>query len=52
MFSAGWGNKSGTLRWNEIVRERLYSKVTLAASDYDYRLMFPIGAIPRSGSRG
>ncbi len=43
MFSAGWGNKSGTLRWNEIVRERLYSKVTLAASDYDYRLMFPIG---------
>lgn len=43
LFSAGWGNKSGTLRWNEIVRERLYSKVTLAASDYDYRLMFPIG---------
>ncbi|HEX4932731.1 MAG TPA: TonB-dependent receptor, partial [Gemmatimonadaceae bacterium] len=42
-FSAGWGNKSGTLRWNEIVRERLYSKVTLAASDYDYRLGFPIG---------
>lgn len=42
-FGAGWGNKSGTLRWNEIVRDRLYSKVTLAASDYDYRLTFPIG---------
>ncbi len=42
-FSAGWGNKSGTLRWNEIAGERLYSKVTLAASDYDYQLLFPIG---------
>lgn len=42
-FAAGWGNVSGTLRWNQVVRDRLYSKVTLAASDYDYRLEFPIG---------
>jgi hypothetical protein len=42
-FGAGWGNKSATLRWNQILRDRVYSKVTLAASDYDYRLNFTIG---------
>lgn len=42
-FSAGWGNRSATLRWNQVMGERLYSKLTLAASDYDYRLGFPVG---------
>ncbi|MEP6833078.1 MAG: TonB-dependent receptor, partial [Gemmatimonas sp.] len=43
-LTAGWGNTSGTLRWNQIVGGRLYSKVTAAVSDYDYRLSFPLVA--------
>jgi hypothetical protein len=42
-FAAGWGNASATLRWDEVAHERLYSKLTLAASDYCYRVDFPLG---------
>jgi hypothetical protein len=45
-FSAGWGNQSGTVRWNQIVANRLFSKVTVAGSDYDYKLGFPVAATP------
>lgn len=43
---AGWGNRAATLRWDQIVGGRLLSKVTVAGSEYDYRLTFPIGADP------
>jgi hypothetical protein len=39
-FAAGWGNKSATLRWNQIVRERLFSKLSYTAGTYDYLLGF------------
>lgn len=39
-FGAGWGNGSGTLRWNHVVGGRLFSKALLARSLYDYRLDF------------
>ncbi len=39
-FAAGWGNASGTVRWNQAIGNRLFSKVTLTASDYDYGIEF------------
>jgi hypothetical protein len=39
-FSASWGNAAGTLRWNQALGSRLFSKAVLALSDYDYGLEF------------
>ncbi len=39
-FATGWGNQSGTLRWNQAVGNRLFSNVTLTASEYDYAIDF------------
>ncbi|MGV3709907.1 MAG: TonB-dependent receptor [Gemmatimonas sp.] len=39
-FGAGWGNRATTLRWNQAIGGRLYSKVTGAWSIYDYMLRF------------
>jgi hypothetical protein len=36
--AAGWGNRALTLRWNQAVGGRLFSKVTTAWGEYDYRL--------------
>ena len=33
-----WGNYTGTLRWNYIINSRLFSNVTLLASNYDYAI--------------
>ena len=40
--SAGWGNRAATLRWNQGFAGRLFSKVSLTAGTYDYRLDFPL----------
>ena len=37
-FGTGWGNRATTLRWNQAFANRLFSKVTLAAGTYDYRI--------------
>ncbi|MDX2191827.1 MAG: carboxypeptidase-like regulatory domain-containing protein [Gemmatimonadales bacterium] len=39
-LSTGWGNTAGTLRWNQSFGDRLFSKVSLTSSEYDYRLDF------------
>jgi hypothetical protein len=39
-FAAGWGNAAGTIRWNQAFGNRLFSKVALTVSDYDYGLEF------------
>lgn len=31
-----WGNYTGTLRWNHVFNSRLFSNITLLASNYDY----------------
>lgn len=41
-FEAGWGNVSGTLRWNQIFATRLFSKLSLTRGNYDYRLGFDL----------
>ncbi len=35
-----WGNKTGTLRWNHLFNDQLFSNLTLLVSDYDYSLKF------------
>jgi hypothetical protein len=37
-FSQGWGNATGSLRWNHIFNKKLFSNLTLITSRYDYRL--------------
>ncbi|MEO0403476.1 MAG: TonB-dependent receptor, partial [Bacteroidota bacterium] len=38
LFRIEWGNTTGTLRWNHIYNNKLFSNVTLAYSDFDYLL--------------
>lgn len=38
LFSNGWGNATGTLRWNHIFNKKLFSNLTLITSRYDFLL--------------
>lgn len=35
-----WGNQTGTLRWNHLFSDRLFSNLTFFYSNYDYKLSF------------
>ncbi|MBC6427252.1 MAG: carboxypeptidase-like regulatory domain-containing protein [Ekhidna sp.] len=35
-----WGNRTGTLRWNHLVNDRLFTNFSLIYSKYDYELAF------------
>ncbi|MBT8233322.1 MAG: TonB-dependent receptor [Saprospiraceae bacterium] len=35
-----WGNATGTLRWNHLFSEKLFSNLTFYYSDYDYSINF------------
>jgi hypothetical protein len=37
-FGIDWGNKTGTLRWNSIVNQKLFSNTSLIYSDYNYNV--------------
>ena len=43
-FSIGWGNGTGTLRWNHIFNGRLFSNTSLIYSNYDYKIQITSGA--------
>lgn len=38
-----WGNATGSLRWNHIYNEKLFSNLTLIYSDYNYAIGTPDG---------
>ena len=38
MFGIDWGNSTGTLRWNHLVTDQLFSKTSLIFSDYSYNI--------------
>ena len=40
-YSIDWGNATGTLRWNHIFGKRLFSNMSLIASNYDYLIDLP-----------
>lgn len=37
-FGIDWGNRTGTLRWNSIINQKLFSNTSLIYSDYDYNI--------------
>lgn len=37
-FSFGWGNATATFRWNHLFNDRLFSNLSLIASNFDYEL--------------
>lgn len=37
-FGIGWGNATGTFRWNHIINDRLFSNTSLIYSNYDYKI--------------
>ena len=38
LFAIDWGNATGTLRWNHLVHDKLFSNTSLIFSDYSYRI--------------
>ena len=40
IFGFDWGNKTGTLRFNHIFNDRLFSNTSLIYSDYSYKFTF------------
>jgi TonB dependent receptor/CarboxypepD_reg-like domain/TonB-dependent Receptor Plug Domain len=40
VFGFDWGNSTGTLRWNHIFNEKLFSNTSVIYSDYSYRFKF------------
>ncbi len=43
MFGINWGNISGTLRWNHLFSDRLFSNTSLIFSNYDYKIFINNG---------
>ncbi len=37
-FGIGWGNYTGTLRWNHIFSDKLFSNTSLIVSNYNYQI--------------
>lgn len=37
-FGIDWGNTTGTLRWNHLWSQKLFSNTSVVYSDYDYRV--------------
>jgi hypothetical protein len=42
-FGIDWGNISGTLRWNHLFTDRLFSNTSLIFSNYDYKIKINYG---------
>ncbi len=38
IFGINWGNISGTLRWNHLFSDKLFSNTSLIFSNYDYKI--------------
>lgn len=43
-FGVDWGNTTGTLRWNHLFSNRLFSNTSLIYSNYDNRIAIKFGA--------
>lgn len=49
-FGFDWGNKTGTLRWNHIFNEKLFSNTTFIYSDYSYKINIQDGLVEINSS--
>ncbi|MEO6454883.1 MAG: TonB-dependent receptor, partial [Ginsengibacter sp.] len=43
-FGLIWGNSTGTLRWNHIYSNKIFSNTSLIYSNFDYKISLKIGA--------
>jgi hypothetical protein len=43
-FGIDWGNGTGTLRWNHLYSDRLFSNTSLIFSNYDYKIHVNFGS--------
>lgn len=43
-FASDWGNKTGTLRWNHVLNNKLFSNTSLIYSDYSYKIKINSGS--------
>ncbi len=46
----GWGNATGTLRWNHLFNQKLFLNATLAVTDFRFRLFDDFERRPSDGS--
>lgn len=44
-FGFNWGNATGTLRWNHIINDKLFSNTSLVYSSYDYKISIKGGDV-------
>lgn len=44
-FGIDWGNATGTIRWNRIVNEKLFSNTSVIFSSYDYNISIKSGNV-------
>jgi hypothetical protein len=42
-FALDWGNATGTLRWNHLYNDKLFSNTSLIYSNYDYNIHLNLG---------
>jgi len=49
-FGFDWGNTTGTLRWNHIFNEKLFSNTTFIYSDYSYKINVQNGLVEINSS--
>lgn len=45
MFEMNFGNATGTLRWNHVYKDKLFSNLTLIFSNFNYNLGVPNGSM-------
>ncbi len=43
-FGIDWGNGTGTIRWNHLYSDRLFSNTSLIFSNYDYKIHLSFGS--------
>lgn len=44
-FGFNWGNATGTLRWNHIINDKLFSNTSVIYSSYDYKISISGGDV-------
>lgn len=44
-FGLDWGNATGTIRWNRIVNDKLFSNTSFISSSYDYKINIKSGDV-------
>jgi hypothetical protein len=43
IFGLDWSNATGTIRWNHLIKEKVFSNTSLIFSDYHYNIRFTEG---------